>query len=111
MKREDLLARFGLQEKTVFINSIQSEVKIRKLNLIQREEVNDILFSNTKFLTGMKKVQVPMLDLSKAAKVGVSYGLVEPVLTLNDIEKFSEDSNDFIMEVFNAIQEFDEPKK
>jgi len=111
MTREDLLAKFGLQEKTVFIDSIGDNVKIKKLTISQREEVNEILFGDAKIQTGRKKMEVGIANYNKAAKLGVSFGLVEPKLTLSDIDKMSDDVSNFINEVFNAIQEFDEPKK
>ena len=111
LDKESLVEKFALQTKTVTIESAGGDVKIKKLTIAQRQEVNDLLFGEAKVAQANKGVEVEVTRYNKAAKLAVSYGLVEPKLSIREIEKLSEDANDFIMEVFNAIQEFDEPKK
>lgn len=111
LDKETIIDKFALQTKTISLESIEGEVKIKKLTVAQRQEVNDILFGDAKVVGASRSVEVEVARYNKAAKLAVSYGLVEPKLSMRDIEKLSEDANEFIMEVFNAIQEFDEPKK
>ena len=109
--KESLFDKFSLQSKTVHIDSIDGEVKVKKLTIAQRQEVNDLLFGDAKVAKSGKNMEIEVARYNKAAKLAVSYGLSEPKLSMREIEKLSEDANDFIMEVFNAIQEFDEQKK
>lgn len=111
LDKDALLEKFTSQTKTVHIEAVGDEVKIKKLTIAQRQEVNDILFGNAVIQKTGKNVEVGITNYNKAAKVAVSYGLVEPKLTLRDIEKLDDTAADFINEVFNALQEFDEPKK
>lgn len=111
LDKEALLEKFGSQTKVIEIESIGEEVKIKKLTIAQRQEVNDILFANAVIQKAGQPVEVEITNYNKAAKLATSYGLIEPKMSLRDIEKLSDDAADFINEVFNAIQEFDEPKK
>lgn len=110
LNKDALLDKFTSQTKVVLIDSVDDEVKIKKLTIAQRQEVNDVLFGDEK-IGKAGKVDVGITNYNKAAKLAVSYGLVEPKLSIRDIEKLDDSANDFINEVFNAIQEFDEPKK
>lgn len=113
INKKDLLEQFGIGEsKTIKIEAIDGEVKIKKLTVAQRSEVNKKLFKDADPVELAKgQVAIDMVNFNEAAKLGVSYGLVEPNLSLRDIENMSENALDFINETFNAIQEFDEPKK
>lgn len=109
--KEALISKFASQTKTVDISSIDAEVKIKKLTIAQRQEVNDILFAGSTLKKEGESVEVGVANYNKAAKLGVAYGLVEPKLSKKEIDSLSDSASDFINEVFNAIQEFDEPKK
>lgn len=111
LDRDSILEKFSLQTKVVTLDSVKEEVKVRKLTIAQRQEVNDLLFGDSKIAQSGKNVEIELARYNKAAKLAVSYGLVEPKLSMRELDKLSEDANDFIQEVFNAIQEFDEPKK
>jgi len=111
LDKNSLLDKFTSQTKVILIDSVDDEVKIKKLTIAQRQEVNDILFGDAKMAKAGKSIDVGITNYNKAAKLAVSYGLVEPKLSLRDIEKLDDSANDFINEVFNAIQDFDEPKK
>ena len=111
LDKDSILEKFALQTKTVQIEAVGGEVKIKKLTIAQRQEVNDLLFGESKIAASGKQMEIEVTRYNKAAKLAVSHGLIEPKLTMREIEKLSEDANDFINEVFNAIQEFDEPKK
>ena len=111
LDKEAMQEKFALQTKTVQIEAIGDEVKIKKLTIAQRQEVSDLLFGDAKIAQSGKPMEIEVARYNKAAKLAVSHGLIEPKLTMREIEKLSEDANDFINEVFNAIQEFDEPKK
>lgn len=111
VSKETLLSNFELQTKEVELDSICETVKIKKLTIAQREEVNEILFGESKMQSSSKRVEIEISRYNKASKLAVSYGLVEPKLSLNDINKLSDSASEFISEVFNAIQDFDEPKK
>jgi len=109
--KKTLLKKFELQTKTVHIEAIDGDVKIKKLSIAQRQEVNEVLFGDATFSGDAANVEIEVTRYNKAAKLGVSFGLVEPSLSVDEIEQMSEDANDFILEVFGSIQEFDTPKK
>lgn len=111
LDKTSLIEKFSSQTKSVAIESIGDEVKIKKLTIAQRQEVNETLFGTSTIQKAGKQIDIEVARYNKAAKLAVSYGLVEPKLSLRDIEKLDEDAEQFINEVFNAIQEFDEPKK
>lgn len=111
LDKESLLDKFTSQTKTVMIESVSDEVKIKKLTIAQRSEVNEVLFGEAKIQKAGKNIEVGVTNYNKAAKIAVSYGLIEPKLTLREIEKLDDTAEGFINEVFNALQEFDEPKK
>lgn len=111
LDKSAILEKFTLGTKTVALESIDGEVKIKRLNIAQRQEVNDVLFGEAKIQKAGKNMEIEVTRYNRAALLGVSYGLVEPKLTQREISQLSESANDFLNEVFNAIQEFDEPKK
>lgn len=111
LEKSALLEKFSLQTKKVMIESVGEEVEIKKLSIAQRQEVNEILFGNVTVKEAGKQRDISISNYNKAAKLGVSYGLVSPKLTIHDLNKLADNAAEFINEVFNAIQEFDEPKK
>lgn len=111
LDKNTLLEKYGTQSKIVTLKSVEADVKIQKLTIAQRQEVNDLLFGESKMQKAGKAMEVEVTRYQKASKLAVSYGLVDPKLTTREIEKLSEDAADFVDEVFNAIQEFDVPKK
>ncbi len=111
LDKEELLTKFGLGTKTVALESVDAEVEIKRLTIAQRQEVNEVLFGDAKIQKAGKNMEIEVTRYNKAALIGVSYGLTKPKLSTREISHLSENANDFIIEVFNAIQEFDEPKK
>jgi len=112
LDKKEFLNKYEPQTKVIALECMDgAEVKIKKLSVSQRQEVNDVMFGDAKFASGSKKMEVEVTRYNKASKLGVAYGLIEPRLSVSELDKLSEDVTEFINEVFSAIQEFDVPKK
>lgn len=109
--KEELLDKYSLQTKTVNIKAINAEVKIKKLTIAQRQEVDELLFGDAVAEGASKGIKVEIARYKKAAKLAVSYALVEPELKPADLDRLNDNATDFINEVYAAIEEFDQPKK
>ena len=111
ISKDDLLSRFEVVNKQVYIEAIDSEVVLKKLSINQKNEVNQIMFGANPTADKNGQFQVNPVDWSKAALKGVQYGLVEPKLKPSELSSLSDEAEEFLSEVFNAIQDLSNPKE
>lgn len=109
LNKDDLKAKFALQTKTLHVKCVDDEVRIRKLTISQRAKVDEIMFADTQ-VQG-EEIKVEINRYRKASKLAVCFALIEPELSLRDIDELGEDSVRFVDEVYSALVEFDVPKK
>ncbi|UTJ05389.1 hypothetical protein [Arcobacter roscoffensis] len=110
LKKEDILSKFTSSTKTYESKVFEGEqIKVKKLSISERVVVDGVMLKNAKF-EGSKVTKIPPSDYNKAAYIATAYGMVEPKMTLEEIESLDNNALPFAIEVFEQIQELDKPK-
>lgn len=113
MTKEELFALYPTETKEIQVKAWQNKsVKIKKLTIKQDDEVKAMLMNNASaddLADGKFEVSVSLLQ--KSQWLAVSYALVEPKLTVDEISGLPTDALAGISEVYEALQEWAKPKK
>jgi len=102
--------KFKNETKKIKIDG--EEVTIRRLTNKEANEVQEILLSDAsskEIENGEVKVSVG--KLREVQLLAVSYALVEPKMSRDDLESLPEGSFDLISKIYEAVQNWDKPKK
>lgn len=102
------LSNFALKEKVVKIKAWDGEVKIRELTTKQRSEIIEIMQGDS--LLDEKGSSLKLSNLIKAQILTAHYGLVDPALSIKDIENLSESAFEGIKEINEAIESLSKKK-
>ncbi len=107
---QTLKDKFATQSKTIYVKAVDDEVRIRKLSIAQRARVDEIMFDGV--VTDSKgEVPISINNYRKATKLAISFALIEPEMSLKDLDELGDDSVKFIDEIYNALSEFDKAGK
>ncbi len=113
MTKEELFGRFKAETKEVAVKAWDNDkVTIRKLTIREASEVKSLLMNNAtseQLSSGKLEISVGLLEHSQY--LAVSYALVTPKLTIEEIESLPTDALTGISEIHDAINEWDVPKK
>ena len=115
---EDIQKKVGVKTKSKTLKSVPGEVTIGELTIAQQEQVNDILFAHIdlsdekhKNLKEDDKIKIDPKNFIEAKRLTVSFGLIEPKMSLDDLKDLGTKGYALINEVYDAIKEFDSEKK
>ena len=112
MTKQNLLNKFTNQTKTFRVESWDTDVTIKQLSIIQNIQLQAALFkgqSQENMRAGT--LQVDMELMQKTNIHAVSLALVEPALSVKEIESMGADFLVGVNEVKAKIDNWDEPKK
>lgn len=110
LKKEQLIQIYEPQSKVVYIKAVKEEVRIRKLTLAQRARVQEAMFGD-KAVTKTGDVPVEINGFAQGSKLAVSFALLEPEMSVRDLDALGDNAVDFINEIYSELEEFDRPKK
>jgi len=109
LDKNSLINGFELDTKTIQVKAWEklgdNEVKIRRLSLKESSYINDILLDGASPKDGTFSIQINKLQKAQIETVFIA--LVEPKLTRRELEKLSDNAQSGIVEIYNAITEFD----
>ncbi|MDD5406013.1 MAG: hypothetical protein PHE73_03605 [Sulfurovaceae bacterium] len=111
--KEELFALYPAETKEMQVKAWQNmSVKIKKLTIKQDDEVQAMLMNNAS-ANDLKdgKLEVSVSLLQKSQWLAVSYALVEPRLTVDEISSLPTDAFAGVSEIYDALQEWGKPKK
>lgn len=113
MNKTEFLAKFGQKTKTITVEAWDNmEVEIKQLSVGEGMKVQATLFKGQSLKDmGSGNVNVDLEALSKSTIQAVSYAMVEPKLTIKDLESMGNDGLVGINEVKAKLDEWDKPKK
>jgi len=106
----NIFDKYKTETKTIEIDG--KKLTIRKLTNKEANEVQEVMLSDasTKELQN-GEVKISVGKLRKVQMMTVSYALVEPKMSIEDLENLSEDSFELIQKIYEKVQDFDKPKK
>lgn len=111
MTKEDILNKFKPETKTIRVEAWGTEVKIRKLTIKERNEVDSLVLKDTDAAeVADGKVKVDLKKANEAIIRKVSYALVEPKFKPAELESLSEEAFEGVLEIEKALNEWDKPK-
>lgn len=112
LNKEALLEKFKRNTKTVKVKAWGGEVVIQQLSIKEKSEIEAMIYGNAtpeELQKGTYKIDMNAFISSRIK--AVSYALVEPILSLEDLETLTGEASEGINEVHKAIEEFNVPKK
>ena len=112
LDKSALLDKFKRNEKTLKVKAWGGEVVIQQLSIKEKSEIESMIYGNAtpeQLRDGTYKIDMNALISSRLK--AVSYCLVEPKLSVDDLETLTGDASEGINEVYKAIEEFNAPKK
>lgn len=96
------------QEKVITIKAWNGDVKIRELTTKQRAEVIEVMQGNSEI--DEKGTNLKLSNLTKSQILLAHYALVEPAMSLKDIENLSESAFEGIREINEAVEKLSKKK-
>lgn len=112
MTKKELLEKFKPETKEIEVKAWGANVSIKKLTIKEANDVQSMLMNNAtteELQTG--KLEISVGKLQQSQWLAVSYALVEPKLTIDEISGLSTDGQLGIAEIYEALQAWDKPKK
>ena len=111
--KKDLLALFTQETRTLKVEAWNdAEVKIRKLNIKEQAEINDVLFGEVTLKDADDMAANISLGAMQYAQIlSASYALVEPKMTVSEIQNQTAEFLTGIAEIHDALTEWSNPKK
>lgn len=111
--KDQLFKQFTPETKTIKVEAWGGqEVEIRKLTIAAQNEIQAVLLKdmNIAKMDG-EAIEIGIEQATKASLIAVSKALVNPALTVEELESLGNDAMDGISEIKNALDEWDKPKK
>lgn len=112
LNKEDLLGKFKRNEKTIQVKAWGGEVVIQQLSIKEKGEIEALIYGNStpkELEKGTFKLDIKSLMASRMKAVSCS--LVEPKMSVEDLESLTGDASEGINEIYKAIEDFNAPKK
>lgn len=113
MTKQELFALYPAETKEIQVKAWNNnKVKIKKLTIKQDDEVQSMLMNNASVgdLQG-GKLEVSVGLLQKSQWLAVSYALIEPKLTVDELSGLPIDAQAGVGEIHEALQAWSKPKK
>lgn len=112
MNKKDLLNKFKTKTKEVTVKSWGEVVEIRELTVSESNEVQALMLNDsTSQDLANGNINVSIGKFEEAKTKAVSMALVNPKLTEDEINGMGATAKDGIGEIYEAIGDFNEPKK
>ena len=112
LNKEMLLGKFERKQKTIKVKAWGGEVVIQQLSIKEKSEIEAMIYGNAtpeELREGTFKIDMNALVASRIK--AVSYALVEPKLSIEDLESLTGEAGEGINEVHSALEELNTPKK
>ena len=109
LKIEDIRKKHPTQEKTVTIKAWGGDVRIRQLTIGERAEVMGMMMAGDTKVIG-DKVQANAGQYAKSRMLAASFALVEPQISYDELSGLA-GAMEAVDEIYEALNEFDAPKK
>ncbi len=109
---KDIQERFSKETKEIEVKSWGGTVKIRKLTIRENDEVQAMFMNDAtteELSNGNLEISISKLQASQ--RLAVSMALVEPKLSVKQLEDLPTDAAEGIAEIYEQLQEWDKPKK
>lgn len=112
LSRENIIGKYKAESKTVNVKAWGGDVVIRKLRVAEANAVQAVMLKDME-LTDVKdsKVEVSIGRANEAAILAVSFALVEPKLTVKDLNELPADAMEGVTQIKDALDNWDKPKK
>ena len=110
LSKDDILKKFVTDEKVIDVKAWGGKVKIRKLTMKEKAEINELMLSDAT-QEELEKGQV-RIAISKMAEVkmrAVAYALVEPRLSYNELRQLDGAAMEGVDEIYEELEKFDQP--
>lgn len=112
LDKNALLGKFKRNEKTIQVKAWGDEVKIQQLSIKEKSEIEALIYGNAtpkELEKGSFKIDIKLLMASRMK--AVSYSLVEPLMSVDDLESLIGEASEGINEIYKEIEEYNVPKK
>lgn len=112
-KKQDLLNKFKPKTKEIEVKAWGGiTVEIRELSISEVNDIQASMLENTPLDEISKgKVNISIGKLEEAKTKAVSLALVEPKLSVDELNKMGVTAKDGVAEIYDAIKEMEQPKK
>lgn len=111
MTKLKLLEKYKRATKTVEIKAWNTEVTLKQLSIKEGIEVQSILLDGQDLSKVKDKLQVDIVALTNSTVRTVSYALLEPKMSVKELESMGQDGLDGIQEIKQILDDWDKPKK
>lgn len=109
LKLEDIQKKHPTQEKTITVKAWGGDVRIRQLTIGERSEVMGMMMAGDTKVVG-DKIQANAGQYAKSRILAASFALVEPAISYEDLSSLH-GAMEAVDEIYEALNEFDTPKK
>jgi len=112
INKKDLFKKFNPETKTVNVKAWgEAPVEIRKLTIKEQADVNSLLYGNLSIEEAQEgTAHIDITAVQEAQILSVSYALVNPQLSVDEIKSMPSDFLEGIGEISEALNSWSNPK-
>jgi len=112
MNKKDLLEKFKPKTKKIEVKGWDDTVEIRELSNAEFTEVQALMIGDTSEKDVVNgKMEVSIRDVERSKFLAVSMSLVNPKLSVKELEGMGVSAKPGIEEIYSEITRFNSPKK
>ncbi len=112
LTRDDLKKRYAGVTKEVEVKSWGGSVEIRKLTVMESNEVQGMLMNNaTPGEVKDNKIEITVALFNESNMMAVSLALVNPKMSIKEMKELTSDALEGITEIKLALDSWSTPKK
>lgn len=108
LELKNLQEIYKTKEKVVTIKAWGGDVKIKELTTKQRSEIVEVMQGDSQI--DEKGAGLKLSNLTKAQVLTAHYALVEPAMSIKDIENLSESAFEGIKEINDEVEKLSKKK-
>ena len=106
---KEIQAQTIAKEEVIKLSSIDGEVKIKELSVKENNEVHRLLFKNAQ-IKSKDDIKFDLANSIDALILKVHFGLVEPKMSVEQLNKLGSGAAEFLKEVAEAIDDLSAKK-
>ena len=112
LSKSNLKKKYARETKEIEVKAWDGSVEIRKLTIKEENDVRAMLMNNaTPAEMVDNKIEISVALLNEANVLAVSYCLVNPSMSAEDLNGLNSDAFDGVNEIKTALDEWSKPKK